>query len=60
MFLPLYQTDYLIGLAFWAFPIGLKCVAWSGIKSDQYDTRFNGPWAFLLTLDKSKFIINYI
>ena len=23
MFLPLYLTDYLIGLAYWAFPIGL-------------------------------------
>ena len=22
MFLPLYVTDYLIGLAYWAFPIG--------------------------------------
>ena len=34
-FFPLYLTNYLIGLAFWAFPIGLKCVAWSGIKRDQ-------------------------
>ena len=34
-FFPLYLTNYLIGLAFWAFPIGLKCVAWSGTKRDQ-------------------------
>ena len=34
-FFLLYLTNYLIGLAFWAFPIGLKCVAWSGIKRDQ-------------------------
>ena len=31
-FFPLYLTDYLIGLAFWAFPIGLKCV---GLEWDQ-------------------------
>ena len=31
----LYLINYLIGLAFWAFPIGLKCVAWSGTKWDQ-------------------------
>ena len=29
-FFPLYLTNYLIGLTFWAFPIGLKCMAWSG------------------------------
>ena len=34
-FFPLYLTNYLIGLAFWAFPIGLKCVTWSGTKRDQ-------------------------
>ena len=34
-FFPLYLTNCLIGLAFWAFPIGLKCVAWSGTKRDQ-------------------------
>ena len=34
-FFPLYLTNYLIRLAFWAFPIGLKCVAWSGTKRDQ-------------------------
>ena len=34
-FFALYLTNYLIGLAFWAFPIGLKCVAWSGTKMDQ-------------------------
>ena len=34
-FFPLYLTNYLIGLAFLAFPIGLKCVAWSGTKRDQ-------------------------
>ena len=34
-FFPLYLTNYLIGLTFWAFPIGLKCVAWSGTKRDQ-------------------------
>ena len=28
-FFPLYLTNYLIGLTFWVFPIGLKCVAWS-------------------------------
>ena len=33
--LPLYLINYLIGLAFWAFPIGLKCVTWSGTKRDQ-------------------------
>ena len=35
IFFPLYLTNYLIGLTFWAFPIGLKCVAWSGTKRDQ-------------------------
>ena len=35
MFFPLYLTNYLIRLAFWAFPIGLKCVAWSGTKRVQ-------------------------
>ena len=34
-FFPLYLTNYLIGLAFWAFPIVVKCVAWSGTKRDQ-------------------------
>ena len=34
-FFALYLTNYLIRLAFWAFPIGLKCVAWSGTKRDQ-------------------------
>ena len=34
-FFPLYLTNYLIGLAFWAFSIGLKCVAWSETKMDQ-------------------------
>ena len=34
-FFPVNLTNYLIGLAFWAFPIGLKCVAWSGTKRDQ-------------------------
>ena len=34
-FFPLYLINYLIGLAFWAFPIGLKCAAWSGTKRDQ-------------------------
>ena len=34
-FFPLYLTNYLIGLAFWVFPIGLKCVAWSETKRDQ-------------------------
>ena len=34
-FFPLYLNNYLIGLAFWAFPIGFKCVAWSGTKRDQ-------------------------
>ena len=29
-FFSLYLTNYLIGLTFWAFPIGLKCVAWNG------------------------------
>ena len=33
-FFSLYLTNYLIGLTFWAFPIGLKCVAWNGTKRD--------------------------
>ena len=35
MFLSLYIIDYLIGLAFWASPIGLQYVAWSGTKMEQ-------------------------
>ena len=35
LYVSLFITDYLIGLAFWAFPIGLYYVAWSGIKREQ-------------------------
>ena len=36
-------TDYLIGLAFWTFPIGLQYVAWSGTKREQI--RHQLQWA---------------
>ena len=38
MFLLLYVTEYLIGLAYWVFPIGLYCVAWSGTKKGTNKT----------------------
>ena len=35
LYVSLLITDYLIGLAFWAIPIGLYHVAWSGTKREQ-------------------------
>ena len=35
MFLSLYITNYLIGLAFWAIPIRVQYVAWCGTEKDK-------------------------
>ena len=53
------KTDYLIGLAFWANPIRLKCVAWDGTKGTN---KTLAPMGFklicqLLTNQKLRLII---
>ena len=43
LYISLLIIDYLIGLAFWAIPIGLQYVAWSRTKREQI--RLQLQWA---------------